>query len=173
MISDASSSPASLSVPWVRVMLVKDAQADYHPAIHSSQEVINLSQDMLSLDREEFRILLLNAKHHVLGVHTVSIGSLTVSIVHPREVYKAAILANAAAIIGVHNHPSGNTRAKPRRPCSDQAVSRGRDVIGHYPPRSCHHRSKHPLQLCRSRAIAYSSPASQPVAFHPVLLMPM
>jgi DNA repair protein RadC len=89
-------------------MLVKDPPATYYPAIHSSKEVVDLSQDMLSLDREEFRILLLNAKHKVLGVHTVSIGSLTVSIVHPREVYKAAILANAAAIIGIHNHPSGN-----------------------------------------------------------------
>jgi DNA repair protein RadC len=120
MLSDPSSSPPSLSVPWVRVMLVKDSQAHYHPAIHSSNEVINLSQDMLSLDREEFRILLLNAKHQVLGVHTVSIGSLTVSIVHPREVYKAAILANAAAIIGVHNHPSG----KPDPSLEDHALTK-------------------------------------------------
>ena len=108
MTLEPSSSPPSLSAPWVRVMLVKDPQASYCPAIHSSQEVVNLSQDMLSLDREEFRVLLLNAKHKVMGVHTVSIGSLTVSILHPREVYKAAILANAAAIIGIHNHPSGN-----------------------------------------------------------------
>jgi len=98
MTLDPSTSPPSLSAPWVRVMLVKDPPASYYPAIHSSQEVVNLSQDMLSLDREEFRVLLLNAKHRVMGVHTVSIGSLTVSIVHPREAYKAAILANAAAI---------------------------------------------------------------------------
>lgn len=109
MSLDSSASPPSLSAPWVRVMLVKDAPSSYSPAIHSSRDVVNLSQDMLSLDREEFRVLLLDAKHHVMGVHTVSIGSLTVSIVHPREVYKAAILANAAAIIGIHNHPSGHS----------------------------------------------------------------
>jgi DNA repair protein RadC len=44
-----------------------------------------------------------------IGIHTVSMGSLTASIVHPREVYKAAILANAAAIVCGHNHPSGDT----------------------------------------------------------------
>lgn len=127
---DASASPPSLSAPWVRVMLVKDPQVSYYPAIHSSQEVINLSQDMLSLDREEFRILLLNAKHKVMGVHTVSIGSLTVSIVHPREVYKAAILANAAAIIGVHNHPSGNPDPSPEDRALTKRLSEAGTLLG-------------------------------------------
>jgi DNA repair protein RadC len=41
------------------------------------------------------------------GINTVSVGSLTASVVHPREVFKAAILSNAAALLGCHNHPSG------------------------------------------------------------------
>jgi DNA repair protein RadC len=52
-------------------------------------------------------VLLLNQKNRVVGVNTVSIGSLTASVVHPREVFKPAILSNAAAIILAHNHPSG------------------------------------------------------------------
>ena len=127
---DASTSPPSLSVPWVRVMLVKDSPASYYPAIHSSQDVVNLSQDMLSLDREEFRVLLLNAKHQVMGVHTVSIGSLTVSIVHPREVYKAAILANAAEIIGIHNHPSGNPDPSPEDHALTKRLSEAGTILG-------------------------------------------
>ena len=130
MSLDASASPPSLSAPWVRVMLVKDPPASYYPAIHSSQEVVDLSQDMLSLDREEFRVLLLNAKHKVMGVHTVSIGSLTVSIVHPREVYKAAILANAAAIIGIHNHPSGNPDPSPEDHALTKRLGEAGDLLG-------------------------------------------
>jgi len=60
------------------------------------------------VDREHFVIILLNQKNRVIGVSTVSIGSLTASIVHPREVFKGAILSNAASIICGHNHPSGD-----------------------------------------------------------------
>lgn len=58
--------------------------------------------------REHFLVLLLNARHEVLARETVSIGSLNASIVHPREVFRPALLAAAASIILVHNHPSGD-----------------------------------------------------------------
>lgn len=58
--------------------------------------------------REHFQVLLLNARHEVLGKETVSIGSLNTSIVHPREVFLPAIRGSAASIILVHNHPSGD-----------------------------------------------------------------
>ncbi|OFV84718.1 MAG: hypothetical protein A2W26_13655 [Acidobacteria bacterium RBG_16_64_8] len=58
--------------------------------------------------REHFLVLLLNARHEVLGKETVSIGSLNASLVHPREVFKPAIVASAASVVLVHNHPSGD-----------------------------------------------------------------
>ena len=58
--------------------------------------------------REHFLVLLLNARHEVIGKETVSIGSLNASIVHPREVFKPALLASAASVVLVHNHPSGD-----------------------------------------------------------------
>ncbi|MCC6348390.1 MAG: DNA repair protein RadC [Candidatus Eisenbacteria bacterium] len=58
--------------------------------------------------REHFLVVLLNARHEVDAVETVSIGSLNASIVHPREVFKPAILASAASVVLVHNHPSGD-----------------------------------------------------------------
>jgi DNA repair protein RadC len=61
------------------------------------------------VDREHFVIVLLDQKNKVIGINTVSIGSLTASVVHPREVFKTAILSNAATIICGHNHPSGDT----------------------------------------------------------------
>ena len=60
------------------------------------------------LDRETFGILLLDARHQVTALHVISVGSLNGSIVHPHEVFKAAILGNAAALILFHNHPSGD-----------------------------------------------------------------
>lgn len=60
------------------------------------------------VDREYFVALLLDGKNRITGIYQVSQGSLNQSIVHPRETFKAAILANAAAMILAHNHPSGD-----------------------------------------------------------------
>ena len=57
---------------------------------------------------EHFITVLLDRKFHPLGRHTVTTGTLTSSLVHPREVFKAAILASAGSIIASHNHPSGD-----------------------------------------------------------------
>jgi len=58
-------------------------------------------------DREKFGIICLNSHNTVIAFHLVSIGNLDSSIVHPREVFKFAILSSSASIILVHNHPSG------------------------------------------------------------------
>jgi DNA repair protein RadC len=59
-------------------------------------------------DREIFTAVLLSTKNDVIGVSIVSVGNLSSALVHPREVLKPAILANAASIIIAHNHPSGD-----------------------------------------------------------------
>ncbi len=58
--------------------------------------------------REHFVVLLFNARHEVRSIETVSVGSLNASIVHPREVFKPAIVHSASAIALAHNHPSGD-----------------------------------------------------------------
>jgi len=79
------------------------------PAIRTPADVSRLvMEDMRHLDKEHFRVILLNTKHHVLSVEAVSVGSLSTSIVHPREVFKNPIRKSAAAVILVHNHPSGD-----------------------------------------------------------------
>jgi DNA repair protein RadC len=57
---------------------------------------------------EVFAILCMSTKRRVIAYHEVSRGTLDATLVHPREVFKAALLANAAAIILTHNHPSGD-----------------------------------------------------------------
>lgn len=60
-------------------------------------------------DREVFFVMCLNTKNHVVAVHRCHVGSLNASIVHPREVFKSAILNNTASIIVAHQYPSGDT----------------------------------------------------------------
>jgi DNA repair protein RadC len=60
--------------------------------------------------REEFRCVLLDTKNRVIKEVSVSNGSLTASLVHPRETFKDAVRESAAAVIFVHNHPSGDTK---------------------------------------------------------------
>lgn len=79
------------------------------PKIDNPQVASSLvMEEMRYLDREHFRIMILNTKNQVISVETISVGSLNSSIVHPREVFKHAIRKSAAALILVHNHPSGD-----------------------------------------------------------------
>jgi DNA repair protein RadC len=67
-----------------------------------------LGSELRKEQREVFLIVLLNARHEITARETISIGSLNASIVHPREVFKPAVLASAASVVLVHNHPSGD-----------------------------------------------------------------
>lgn len=60
--------------------------------------------------QEGFWVLTLTQKHKVIAVHLVSLGTLTASLVHPRECFRPALLDSAAAVAFVHNHPSGETQ---------------------------------------------------------------
>ena len=82
---------------------------EYRPIITGSADAAKLMQGrMRYLDREQFQVMMLNHKKAVLGIETVSIGTLNSSLVHPREVFKQAIKRSASTVILAHNHPSGN-----------------------------------------------------------------
>lgn len=77
--------------------------------IRSPRDVANLlMNEMRYLKKEYFRTIQLNVKNQVLAVEDISVGSLNSSIVHPREVFKGPIRRSSAAIILIHNHPSGD-----------------------------------------------------------------
>ena len=78
------------------------------PMISSAEDVDGLLRGRIAnLDRENFVAVLLNTKNEVLEFPTISVGTLSSSLVHPREVFKPAIRASAAGVILAHNHPSG------------------------------------------------------------------
>lgn len=77
----------------------------------SSGDVVSYYQPrMKDLKKEMFRCALLDTKNKIIRDEVVSIGSLTASIVHPRDTYKSAIRESAAAVIFIHNHPSGDIK---------------------------------------------------------------
>lgn len=78
------------------------------------------------LDREEFHVLLLDARHRLLRTAHVSTGTLSTSLVHPREVFAAALRESAAAIVVIHNHPSGD----PEPSAQDVAVTQRLVQVG-------------------------------------------
>jgi DNA repair protein RadC len=119
--TEQPSKPKQVNVPVYKIMLVREGRVPcYNHQIRSSADASTLLHTFLAdVDREYFVIILLNRKNRVIGVNTVSVGSLTASIVHPREVFKGAILSNAASIICGHNHPS--TDCQPSK--EDRAIT--------------------------------------------------
>jgi DNA repair protein RadC len=101
------------------------------PLIQSARDVANLMvPEMQTLDREHFKILLLNAKNRVIQIYTVSVGSLNASVVHPRECFRPAIAAQAASIILVHNHPSGDLEPSEEDISLTRRIMSAGDLIG-------------------------------------------
>lgn len=93
----------------VKTSLVIEGHDEYKPMrLSTPAEVYHSFKNLRKSDREKFYSILLDAKNKVIGVDMVSQGTLGSSPVHPREVYKSALLASAASVIFVHSHPSGD-----------------------------------------------------------------
>jgi len=93
-------------IPVYRIELVRERTIKVEPrrAVHNSDDVVVILKDeLLKADRERLICLMLNSKNVIIGMDVVSVGTLTQSCAHPGELYKAAILSNAAVIILVHN----------------------------------------------------------------------
>ena len=100
-------------VVFSRVVLVKEkgAMYDVQKKIESPYDAYKAITEITKVQEEAqevFGILILNNKNKIVAVHEVSRGALNSSLVHPREVFKPAVLHNAAAIVCFHNHPSGD-----------------------------------------------------------------
>ena len=100
-------------------------------AIRSPEDVFrHFEMRLRHASQEHFVVLLLDGRHRVLGEEIVSLGTLTASLVHPREVFRPAIRASAAALILVHNHPSGDPEPSPEdRTVTERLASAG-DLLG-------------------------------------------
>lgn len=96
--------------PVYKVMLVHESNVEISKqCIQAPDDAAKIVVDYLrGVDREHMVGLYLNSANRLIGVHTITIGILNSSLVHPREVFKIALMMGAASIIISHNHPSGN-----------------------------------------------------------------
>lgn len=109
---DKNKMPAK-RVDIVSLKLVKESSVLYETRkISKPYDAYKLIKNFLvDSDREKFVVACLDIKNQPVNISVVSIGSVNSSIVHPREVFKVAILSNASKIICFHNHPSGSLKS--------------------------------------------------------------
>lgn len=100
------------------------------PVLGSPESVAAAFRGMKALDRECLAVALLDVKNRLAGVHAVHIGSSRQSLVDPVDVFKAAILANASAIVVVHNHPSGDPTPSQEDIQTTRRLQRAGEVLG-------------------------------------------
>ena len=92
---------------------VRDKDVPYSENLKSPEDVARSFGYLRTRDREEFVSLHLDKGNNPLCWDRVSVGTLSEAIVHPREVFKTALLSNASAVIFIHNHPSGRGEPSP------------------------------------------------------------
>ena len=126
---------ASKFVSVYRVSLIKDKSISFgQQQMNNSQEAQAIIHQLIKTqgqpDREQFCVILLNAKNEIIGLNIVSIGGLSSASVHPREVLKPAILANSAAMILSHNHPSNDLKPSSEDLAITKRIVQASELIG-------------------------------------------
>lgn len=120
---------AKLNGGEFKVMRLQDAPARESAVMDNPQSIVDYLRPMLvnsiayRPDTENFIVVHLSTRKRPIGFEVISNGTLDTLLVHPREVFKSAIIANAAAIVLVHNHPSGDPAP------SDADIKVTRDLI--------------------------------------------
>lgn len=120
------------SIQIIRLQIVRVGSFPYSPKrIRSPRDVARIFRSFLpGADREYFVVLLLNGKHQVNALNVVAIGSLMMAVVSPREVFKPAVEANAAAMVVCHNHPSGDPTPSREDHALTQRLVQAGQIIG-------------------------------------------
>lgn len=122
----------SYKIPRIRFSLVRENYVDSPiKKIASSKECVEFLHSQLdNWDREAFLVIHLDTKNQIVDFHIASIGSLSTSIVHPREIWSCAVRNQAAAVLFAHNHPSSDpTPSREDKDCTDRLVKAG-NILG-------------------------------------------
>lgn len=90
----------------LHIMESKTVTGDYFKTVAATSQYFKLR--LASLEREVFSVMYLNTQHQMIAAEDVFCGTIDAISIHPREIVKAALLHNAAAVVFSHNHPSGS-----------------------------------------------------------------
>jgi DNA repair protein RadC len=100
----------SYIIPQLKLVLIRE-DFEETESIRVPSDISKYVEPMRHLSEENFVAFHLDAKNNIIGYQVVSQGTLTASLVHPREVFKSAFLSNANSMIVAHNHPAGSLSA--------------------------------------------------------------
>ena len=122
--------------PVYRVVLVRERDGPMYALRRADAAAKVFARFFPGFDREGFAVALLDTKLKLIGVNLVALGSLNQAIIHPRELFKPAILANSENLILGYNHPSGDTNpSEEDRMLTDRLVQAGKllgiEVLDH------------------------------------------
>lgn len=120
-------------IPQIKLSYVADREATY-PCLNTSAAALALLRDEFDSDeidyRETFKVVYMNRRNKVVGVHTLSNGGTTATVVDIKMLLTGALLSNAHAIIVAHNHPSGTTYPSIDDDSLTQKIKTGCEAIG-------------------------------------------
>lgn len=121
-----------LTSEQIASLQVSDKEVDYssNPILDKPELAAKELAHLGKLKQEHFAMLTLDGANRLINKHTITIGTLTSSLVHPREVFKKAIEDLAANIIIAHNHPSGNLDASDADRVVTQRLQEAGEILG-------------------------------------------
>lgn len=115
----------------VKIKLVEDSRIYRSNKIKHPSDVGDVIYKFLNgVDREHLGVICLNTKNKILNISIVHIGTLNSADMHPREIFKTAILSNSASIIMFHNHPSGDTTPSKEDINASMRIKEGGKILG-------------------------------------------
>src|ERR1035437_10075584 len=119
--------------PLVRVQLIRESSVTYPigDVMSGPKQIAYAARAILdSYDREAFICAHLNSKHMLVSMEITALGTLNATLIHPREIYTGAILAKAAAICLIHNHPSGRSEPSSEDIALTRQLMQAGEIIG-------------------------------------------
>ena len=118
-------------IPVIKCVRERSVSYEHDEGISSPQMLARIAHATIgNEDREHFLVIHLNAKHKVISTEIVSVGSLSACLVHPREVFKGAIVAGASVVGLAHNHPSGDTTPSPEDIALTKQLIQAGEILG-------------------------------------------
>jgi len=122
-----------MKIPSIRVSVVREGTAETGDArtLEEPAMVENIMRELLAGDeREHFVLFCLDGQNRLKSYSIISIGTLDASLVHPREVFRPAIVSGAAGVIIAHNHPSGELRPSPEDIETTKRLAQAGRILG-------------------------------------------
>lgn len=112
----------------IQEMLI--CEYDGSKKINCPADVFEQCRDLKGFAKEVFKVFLLDSNNVVIASEIVGIGTLSCSVIHPREVFKLAILKSANSVILAHNHPSGNTEPSDEDIMVTEKLRQAGEILG-------------------------------------------